>query len=333
MDFIEVAVDAGTDVSDIFVTVYNPNGTIRTVNALGSLVATEHGKDIYVLDTATSSTFNGLHANGAVALEQGGVLIQLVEFTNGTNVTPSEGIAAGETPDVIGSAGNGESLETTDGGVSYSTQTNPTSGSVPCLCAGSMVATNKGQIAVEDLQAGDQIQTLDGEFATLRKIYSRHVCTYDMRKNPKLRPIKITAGSLGQELPKRDLWMSRQHRMLASSRITRRMTSDHHALISAVHLTILPGIFVDCDITEVTYYHLLFDAHEVILAEGAPTESLLVGKEALSTLDPDTRAEIEFCFAGSNRSPCASIPKREQQKNLVMRHLKNSKPLLGAFIA
>lgn len=111
LDFVEVAVDAGTDVSNIQLVIYNPSGTVRTTNALGSLVGTEHGQDIYVVDAATSATFNGLHANGAAALVVDGTVVQFVSFNRA--VTATNGPASGQTSTQIGTTGAGESLETT----------------------------------------------------------------------------------------------------------------------------------------------------------------------------------------------------------------------------
>ncbi|MFT4743447.1 MAG: hypothetical protein ACI91Z_001422 [Yoonia sp.] len=87
LDFVEIAVDAGTDVSSIFVTIYNPDGSVRSVNALGTSVGTQFGQDIYVIDTATSGTFNGLHKFGGVALEQDGTLVSFISFDNGSPIT------------------------------------------------------------------------------------------------------------------------------------------------------------------------------------------------------------------------------------------------------
>lgn len=69
-DFIEIAVPEGMDVSNLTVTVYNENGGVRTVNALGALVNTVAGRDVYVIDTATSATFNGLHKLGETSAKR-----------------------------------------------------------------------------------------------------------------------------------------------------------------------------------------------------------------------------------------------------------------------
>lgn len=329
LDFIEIVVDAGTDISDIFVTVYNPDGTVRTVNPLGTLVTTISGKDVYVLDTVTSATFNGLHKNGAVALEQGGSLLSFSSF-GGNTVTASGGIAAGQTSTSIGSAGAGESLETSDGGATYFTQTTPNSGSVPCLCAGTRIATVRGSVPVEDLQPGDRVITADGPPAVLRRVMSRKIPARKLARNPKLLPVRISAGALGPGIPSRDIWASRQHRFLVSSPVVKRMLGQQEALLAAIRLTQLKGVFVDAKAQDVTYFHLIFDQHQIVFADGAATESLLLAPGTLVALGSDVAAEILTLFTefGGTSQPmpaCRPIPKIRLQKKIVTRHLKNNK--------
>jgi hypothetical protein len=140
-------------------------------------------------------------------------------------------------------------------------------------------------------------------------------------------------GALGNGLPIRDLLVSRQHRMLIQSKIAERMFGTAEVLISAIKLTKLPGIFVEEGLQEVEYYHLLFDQHEVIYAQGAPTESLFTGPEALKAISPEARKEILMIFpeiAEENYepSPARFIPEGKLQKALIARHLKNNKPCM-----
>ena len=60
VDFIEVAVDAGTDVTDLVVTVYRENGTIRSSNDLSVLTPTTvNGKDVYLIESGDATNFSG----------------------------------------------------------------------------------------------------------------------------------------------------------------------------------------------------------------------------------------------------------------------------------
>jgi len=80
-DFIEVAVDAGADVSDPVVTVYRANGSVRTSNDLSVLTPTTvNGKDVYLLESGDPTNFNGLATNQAVSLSENGTVFAFLSF-------------------------------------------------------------------------------------------------------------------------------------------------------------------------------------------------------------------------------------------------------------
>jgi hypothetical protein len=203
-----------------------------------------------------------------------------------------------------------------------------------CFCGGTLIETNHGLRPVETLRSGALVRRADGSFAELRRVFHTALGVEALSKNPKLRPVRIMAGTLGNNLPQRDLLVSRQHRMLVTSKIAERMFGHKDVLVPAIKLTALPGIFEDVPVRAVDYYHLLFDAHEVIFAEGAPTESLFTGPEALKAVSADARSEIltlfpELAFADATPRPARFIPCGRLQKQLIYRHAKNQKPVLA----
>ncbi len=199
---------------------------------------------------------------------------------------------------------------------------------ITCFLRGTLIETDRGPTPVETLRGGSRVLTADGSYKTLRSALSRKLNAHHLRRNTKLAPVRITRGSLGNGLPRRDLRVSRQHRMLVSSKVCERMFGKKNVLVSAIRLTEMPGIFVEHDLSEVEYFHLLFDQHEVVFAEGAPSESFFVGPEALKSVPADCRAEILNLFpqletSGRNAEPAFFIPSNKRQKNLIARHLKN----------
>ncbi|WP_298909603.1 Hint domain-containing protein [uncultured Aliiroseovarius sp.] len=204
---------------------------------------------------------------------------------------------------------------------------------VTCFTAGTLIETDRGPVAIEDIHEGDQVLTSDG-LKPVRWIGQSPVSSLQLLDNPKLFPIRIAAGALGIGLPKRDLLVSRQHRMLVQSPIARRMFGTSDVLVHAIKLTALPGIYVDQSVAEVTYYHMLFDDHQVVYAEGAPSESLYTGPEALKAISDEARDEVLALFpelADRDYTPefATFAPDGKRQKKLVARHLKNGKPLLS----
>lgn len=203
----------------------------------------------------------------------------------------------------------------------------------PCFTAGTLISTPQGDRRVETLRAGDKVLDCDGAPIVLRAVMSQALTATALRANPRLRPVRICAGALGGGLPRRDLLVSRQHRMLVSSPIARRMFGADDVLVSAMRLTDLLGIHVDETVETVTYFHLLFDRHEVILAENAPSESLFLGREALKSVSPDARDEIYALFPDVKNPlfepvPARLIPSGSKQRKLVERHVRNARPLL-----
>ncbi len=274
-DFIEIRVPAGTDVSDLTVQVYNPNGTLRSSTAVDTApVNTVSGFDYYVVSAR-------INRSGAVSLDDDGTVLSFVSFD--AEVTATQGAASGQTSTQIGSNGTDDtsSLSSTDG-ITFVQDPNPSPGA-PCFTSGSLILTAQGHVPVERLVPGDQIVTQDGTCEPLRLILSRRLHRTELIKSPQLRPVRIVAGALGQSLPMRDLLISRQHRMLVRSVIAQRMFGTQTVLVSAIRLTRMPGVFVDTDVPEVTYHHPVFDRHVVLFAEGAPSESLLQARKRWRT--------------------------------------------------
>ena len=96
----------------------------------------------------------------------------------------------------------------------------------------------------------------------------------------------------------------------------------------------IPGIDTAGAAQPVEYFHLLFDRHEVIVANGAETESLYTGPEALKLVSQAARAEILTLFpelATRDYAPSAArvLVSGRQARKLAVRHLQNRKPLVA----
>ena len=162
---------------------------------------------------------------------------------------------------------------------------------MPCFTPGTLIETARGPLAVEALVPGDLVLTRDNGPQRLRWVGKRALSLADLIVQPRLRPLRIAAGSLGQGLPLRDLVVSPQHRMLIEGARAEMLFGEPEVLVAARHLgaeDLLPQ--------GVTYIHLLFDAHEIIRAEGAWTESFQPAARMLSEMEAETRAEIEALF-------------------------------------
>lgn len=204
-----------------------------------------------------------------------------------------------------------------------------------CFRNGTMILTDRGNVAVEDLKVGDMVVTRDNGLQPLRWIGSKQMGAELLQMFPQLRPVRIQAGALGQNLPERDLYVSQQHRILVGSKIVARMMGETEVLIAAKFLTDIDGIDIDDSAEELEYFHLLFDQHEIILSEGAATESLFTGTEALRSVDPAARAEMialfpELTDADHEFTAARPISSGREGRKLAQRHAANRRELQNA---
>lgn len=162
---------------------------------------------------------------------------------------------------------------------------------VICFCEGTRILTPRGEVAVEDLRVGDLVITRDRGAQPLRWIGRARVAVGE-----RTAPVLIRAGALGERLPARDLRVSPQHRVLTKGPRLELAFGVGEALVPALHLIDDARILRDRSVDEVTYFHLLFDHHEVIWSEGLQTESFHPGRMGLGTLDEAARAEVLALF-------------------------------------
>lgn len=174
---------------------------------------------------------------------------------------------------------------------------------VVCFTRGTLIDTPDGPRQVEDLRIGDLVLTLDRGAQPIRWIGSRKL-DIELACIPRLRPVRIRADALGAGVPKADLLVSPQHRVLLRSRIAARMFGAAEVLAAAKSLLGLDGIEVADDLPEVEYFHFTFDQHEIVFANGAEAESLFPGPEALKAVSPAARRELAEIFVDlANQSP------------------------------
>lgn len=168
---------------------------------------------------------------------------------------------------------------------------------VTCFARGTLIATLEGEVAIEELRQGDFVLTRDDGYQQVRWVGSAALSAADLRKHPNLHPIRIKAGALGHAMPTVDLVVSPQHRILVTSAVAERMFQQREVLVAAKHLIALDGIDIADDLDCVEYWHFLLDHHQVVVSNGASTESLFTGPEALKSVPPASRLEILSIFS------------------------------------
>ncbi|MTH34205.1 hemolysin [Paracoccus limosus] len=201
---------------------------------------------------------------------------------------------------------------------------------IPCFCRGTRILTVSGEVAVEDLRVGDLVRTRDHGLQPVRWIGGRALDRIDLAVSPKLRPIRIAAGALGDGMPANDLLVSPQHRILVRSAIAQRMFGSDEVLVAARQLLALDGI-EELTVDAVEYFHILFDRHEIVVSNGAETESLFTGPEALKAIGPEAAEEIFALFPelrAESAQPVRPLIPGAKARQMVERHQRNGKKLV-----
>lgn len=159
---------------------------------------------------------------------------------------------------------------------------------VVCFTKGTAIRTLSGDVLIEDLAVGDLVCTLDNGPQRLMWIGTRDVSAAQMLTQPNLRPVRLQKEAMGND---RMMMVSRQHGML--------LGRDH--LARAVHLSkAMPGIGVLRAVPELTYIHLMFERHQIIFAEGAPSESFYPSPQALIQLGRPETAQMKAMLPNLN---------------------------------
>ncbi|HUN50274.1 MAG TPA: Hint domain-containing protein, partial [Candidatus Sulfotelmatobacter sp.] len=246
----------------------------------GAWTATYNASDVLVSVTATFYVFDELDGTFTIftapTIEFGGTPsgtgsyeIDMTHAAGGDFSTLSVAWT-GELPTTltIGSTGHPSTIVTTNAApttpIHLSVLTGVVTSAVVCYCAGTQLQTPEGAVAVEDLAVGQTLMTASGAARPVRWIGHRKI---DLLRHPEpelVRPIRIAAGALGDNVPSRDLLVSPDHGMLVDGALVpARLLVNHHSITEETRLA------------AVTYFHVELDSHDIILAEGAPAESYL----------------------------------------------------------
>jgi uncharacterized repeat protein (TIGR03803 family) len=221
----------------------------------GSLIADAQGN---LFGTTLQGGANGDGAVFEIAKTADGYSstpITLVEFDGTNGIYPRGSLiadAAGNlygTTSLGGANGQGTVFEITDSGFE-----------VACFCRGTMILTEIGEVPVEQLAVGDRVLTLSGAAEPITWIgRGRRLLT---ATNREIRPIIVRRGALSDNVPCRDLYLTRGHSLYLDG-----------VLIPVEYLVNGSSIRRDDIAREVEFYHIELAAHDVLIADGAPAES------------------------------------------------------------
>ncbi|SPH24395.1 hypothetical protein DEA8626_03447 [Defluviimonas aquaemixtae] len=208
------------------------------------------------------------------------------------------------------------------GSASYTTlQSQPV-----CYSIGALADTPDGSRAVETLQAGDLVTTLHNGPQEILWIHRSDEPLGSAERDAK--SVLNAAVFLGPGLPAKDLIVPPQHRILVGGCEQFYNRFEFDASAPAKSLTSLPGIRPMPGKRQITWLHFACRAHEIIVANGCLSESLLFGQMGIEGLTGTERRTVAKIF-GSSSIPNEALNGPPAQRYLtagtVRRQLKKSR--------
>ncbi|GBR39036.1 outer membrane protein [Neoasaia chiangmaiensis NBRC 101099] len=165
-------------------------------------------------------------------------------------------------------------IHTADGFVpehtSFSTDANgdwliDTTGTETCFLEGTLIRTERGNVAVEALVVGDRLAVAGAgtDYRTVVWVGHRDVEVAAGRADA-VYPVRIVRGAFAENVPSRDLLVTPEHCLYVDGGFV------------PVRMLVNGGsIFHDTTIASYRYFHVEAEVHSVIFAEDLPTESYL----------------------------------------------------------
>jgi hypothetical protein len=135
-----------------------------------------------------------------------------------------------------------------------------------CFLKGTKIRTIAGERKVEELAIGDLLPTPCDGIRPIQQI-GRYKCTRSDASSAwasDALPVRVARSALGPNVPHTDLYLSQEHAIFIDRVLVRAG--------SLVNGTTIALADAD-DVTELEYYHIKLQTHDVIYAEGAPCET------------------------------------------------------------
>lgn len=166
---------------------------------------------------------------------------------------------------------------------------------------GAIISTAEGPVAVEDLVPGMEVETATGEHATLRWIGSITLIPgAQAATNEPSHLYRVTADAFGPDKPSMGVTFG------PGARLMNRTPAIRHALGSEAALTPISALVDGAQVIQmnpvspVRVYHLAFDTHQIILANGMEVESYHPGPDAHYSMSNEMRAMFVALFPQVN---------------------------------
>ena len=142
-----------------------------------------------------------------------------------------------------------------------------------CFLKGTMIRTALGDRKIEDLVAGDLLPTMFGGLQPIQWIGRYPIRKSDLSRAwvKRALPVRVAQSALAPNVPEADLYVTGQHAFLIDGALIPIEDLVNGATIARLD---------DWEGDELEYFNIKLESHDVILAEGAPVETLVEVTEA-----------------------------------------------------
>ncbi|NRB01179.1 MAG: Hint domain-containing protein [Rhodobacteraceae bacterium] len=177
------------------------------------------------------------------------------------------------------------------------------------LGAGANLRTPCGDRRVDNLRPGDLVVTRDNGLQPVRYVWSQTFSAAEVAADPSLAPIHFKSRAVGPMMPQRGVTLGGAHRVLVPGWKLENVDDCTNCLMAARDLVgAHDESYSDRIHGDVTYYHVLFDRHQVFTANGLPVESFLPSPVAMSAMGHEATDRITEIFPELLRSPSSYPP-------------------------
>jgi Hint domain len=142
-----------------------------------------------------------------------------------------------------------------------------------CFLKGTLISTPSGAKRIDELSVGDLVTTIDGSARPVQFISVNSYKKSDPTKAwvADARPVLVRKSAISENVPNRDLYLTRYHSLYLDG-----VLIPVHNLINGSTIVIDPVEHL----SELEYFHIKLESHDVVLAEGTPCETLLTVSES-----------------------------------------------------
>lgn len=157
-----------------------------------------------------------------------------------------------------------------------------------CFLRGTRILTSGDEIPVEDLTIGALVETLNGPLPVKwigRQRFKKDSPSWHWN----VAPIRVARFALSDQYPRRDLYLSPGHSLFIDGFLipVEWLVNGRSIALAAMD-----------DLKVIDYFHIELETHEVVFAEGAPAETLVITNDRE---DFANFVEYERLYGGDGR--------------------------------